>query len=227
MSKRSRDIILGRLKNALPQRAYKAQAPNGALEPRWIEPATSWESLFNKLASLSAVVGIARAKGEVQRFLEQLTKKNQVKKAILTSDPLLERADIAHLLQGMGVMVQKIPSTGPGHVEACSKADLGVTAADAIVDESGSLILRAAQGSERAPSLLPPVHMAVIDSKNRVARVRDLVGVLRKWGVESPERILPSAVYLITGPSRTADIEFTLILGAHGPKALYVLILDY
>lgn len=229
MSKRSKQLILDRLKGGLPLRSFKAQVTTTkALGLQWLDTNTSLDSLINILTSLSAVVRIARARKEVQSFLKDLIIKNQIKKAVLSVDPLLERAGITtHLLGEMGVAVQKGPNSGPGFVKTCSQADLGITTADAMVDESGSLIIRAKQGNERALSLLPPVHVAVIEAKRRVARVSDLVGLLRSWKDESPDNLLPSAVHLITGPSRTADIEFTLVLGAHGPRILHVLILDF
>ena len=93
-----------------------------------------------------------------------------------------------------------------------------------MIAESGGLLVKAQKGRERSSSLLPPIHLAVISPEQRLQSVFDLVPLWRKWLRE--EGKLPSGIGIITGPSRTADIELTIVLGAHGPKVLHVLALE-
>ncbi len=89
---------------------------------------------------------------------------------------------------------------------------MGVTGADAALPETGTLVLRASAEHSQVVSLLPRVHLAIV----RPAALRaDLHAVLDE--VKGDAR-----VHFVTGPSRTADIEKTLAIGVHGPKALYV-----
>ncbi|MBK8096527.1 MAG: LUD domain-containing protein [Planctomycetes bacterium] len=96
--------------------------------------------------------------------------------------------------------------------------DVGVTSAWLGIAETGTLVLRSDLERSRQASLVPPVHVALLDS-------RRLVGTLGAALQQLP-RPLPPAVTFVTGPSRTADIELQLVVGVHGPKALHVVLLD-
>lgn len=96
--------------------------------------------------------------------------------------------------------------------------DAGVTDAYAAVAETGSLVVRASAGHGRALSLVPPIHVAILEPKNFVPDLVDLFHKLSADGVASGTSI-------ITGPSRTADIEMSLVVGVHGPTVVKVFIL--
>lgn len=95
--------------------------------------------------------------------------------------------------------------------------DVGVTTAWLGIAETGTLVLRSDLERSRQASLVPPVHVALLDS-------RRLVGTLGAALAELP-RPLPPAVTFVTGPSRTADIELQLVVGVHGPKSLHVVLI--
>jgi L-lactate dehydrogenase complex protein LldG len=96
---------------------------------------------------------------------------------------------------------------------------VGLTGAFAAVAASGTVLLASGAGRGRLPSLLPPVHIAVI-------RARDLYPTLEAAMKAHPSVVAEASnVVCITGPSRTADIEMTLTHGVHGPKHLHVVIL--
>jgi L-lactate dehydrogenase complex protein LldG len=97
-------------------------------------------------------------------------------------------------------------------------AALGITGVYAALAETGSLVLAGGE-SNRRPSLLPPIHLAIIKQGQLVANWEEL---LSRFSVAALApvvggRDLPQAITLITGPSRTADIELTLCRGVHGP----------
>ncbi len=100
--------------------------------------------------------------------------------------------------------------------------DAGITTCEFLVARSGSIIVSSKQASGRRLVVFPPVHIVIAFSDQIVPHVKDtLLGLREKYGSR-----LPSQITTITGPSRTADIEKTLILGAHGPKEVYVLLTD-
>lgn len=101
-----------------------------------------------------------------------------------------------------------------------AKAELGVTGADLGIALSGSLVLKSDPQRGRAVSLLPPRHLSFIEA----SKLRDnLFEVLDEVsGLDT----LPAAVEVITGPSRTSDIEMDLSIGVHGPIEVYVLVID-
>jgi L-lactate dehydrogenase complex protein LldG len=103
-------------------------------------------------------------------------------------------------------------------LETC---EAGITACDALVAQTGSILLTSASAGGRALSVLPPHHV-VIARANQI--VPDLSDALR----QARQRYAPhwpSCLSFITGPSRTGDIERILVLGAHGPKKLSVLLI--
>lgn len=96
--------------------------------------------------------------------------------------------------------------------------DLGVTGADAGLAESGSLVLLHGKGRPRMASLIPEVHIALLD-------VSLIERTLVHWAHRHPGTVFESAnMVMVTGPSRTADIEQQLNLGVHGPRHLHVVL---
>jgi L-lactate utilization protein LutC len=104
-----------------------------------------------------------------------------------------------------------------------SEADIGVSGIDYALADTGTLVLLTGEGQARSISLLPPVHIAVVNPDQIVSGLDDLFALARS---ERKDKQLPSAVTFITGPSRTADIELTLVIGVHGPQELHVVILE-
>ncbi|HEX5873915.1 MAG TPA: lactate utilization protein [Pyrinomonadaceae bacterium] len=96
--------------------------------------------------------------------------------------------------------------------------DVGISTAQAAIAETGTLILDSACERHRLVSLVPPVHIAIVNASTICDTLSDALALLRKDKEISP------AVTFITGPSRTADIELTLAIGVHGPQELYVIV---
>ena len=98
----------------------------------------------------------------------------------------------------------------------CAQAELGVSGADAALAETGTIVLRSGPGRSRLATLLPPVHLALVP-------VERLQPDLFTWTASRAGR-LPAGVTLVSGPSKTADIEQTLAIGVHGPKRFIVVL---
>lgn len=118
-----------------------------------------------------------------------------------------------------GAIITWVDSKSVGH-EGWENFDLGITLAESLVTESGTIVVSAAL-SGRALSVLPPIHLVIATADQLVPDLDTAIARLRK---RYPDR-LPSSFSFISGPSRTADIEKILVLGAHGPKRLAVLLL--
>jgi len=96
--------------------------------------------------------------------------------------------------------------------------DAGITSVRAGVAETGAVVLWPTSYEPRLMSLVPPVHVAVLDADTIYNSLAEMMAVER-WADGMPTNAL-----LISGPSKTADIEFTLVFGVHGPKELVLLI---
>ena len=101
--------------------------------------------------------------------------------------------------------------------EACAGADIGISSAAAALAETGTLVLHSGPERSRLATLLPPIHVAIVPQER-------LVTDLFAWQVSQADA-LPSNITLVSGPSKTADIEQTLAVGMHGPKRLVVILL--
>ena len=102
------------------------------------------------------------------------------------------------------------------------QADLGVTGCDCLLARTGSIAVCTRSAGGRALSVLPPVHL-VIARRDQI--VADLTAALALWQ-QRYDRHWPSNLCVITGPSRTGDIEKILVMGAHGPKRLVLYFTD-
>lgn len=104
-------------------------------------------------------------------------------------------------------------------VHALEKCDAGITECDALVAQTGSVLVSSRSAGGRALSVLPPHHVVLARREQLVPDLTAAFALVRKK--YAPD--YPSMLSFITGPSRTGDIERILVLGAHGPKQLTVL----
>jgi len=128
--------------------------------------------------------------------------------------------DTDSLLQGIGLPVVR---TEKGYaIDDLESCDAGVTGCEVLVAQTGGIMVSVETAGGRALSVLPPHHVVIARTSQMVP---DLTAafehVKRKYGKQ-----FPSFLSFITGPSRTGDIERILVLGAHGPKRLTVLLID-
>ena len=130
---------------------------------------------------------------------------------------LLEREAITHS-QWVPTMFQRLLALPAERRAASLAADLGITAADFAIAETGSVVVQSRRGQERMASLLPKVHLAVVEPAMIVPDLFDLFTRLEQHGLDQ----LPSNLTLITGPSKTGDLELRLVTGVHGPRAWHV-----
>ncbi len=105
-----------------------------------------------------------------------------------------------------------------------ASALIGVTSADYCIAETATLVIKSRVGQPRCVSLLPSVHIAVIRLEQILVNLKELYTLL-KWDPDEQSEGLTECLTFITGPSKTADIEATLVQGAHGPRELYLFVL--
>jgi len=102
------------------------------------------------------------------------------------------------------------------------QAEVGFTLCEALIARNGSILLSNAGMAGRRLSIYPPVHIVLAYTSQILTDLKDGFKLIKnKYGNQ-----LPSMITNVTGPSRTADIEKTLVMGAHGPKELFVFLLE-
>ena len=201
--------VLGAVRRALERPAGAAVPERPAiLPPRTAGPVEG--EIDRLLEEVRALAGVAARvpPAEVEGSLATLVEEERIARATLWSTPRIAELRLADRLSALGVDL--VPSTaGKADLARC---DLGVTEADFALPETGTIGLLSSRDKPREVSLLPRVHLAVMgpqalrpDLHQAFAEARD-----------------HHYLILISGPSRTADIELTLTLGVHGPRALHL-----
>jgi L-lactate dehydrogenase complex protein LldG len=141
------------------------------------------------------------------------------KRIAMPESAFLEKVGLYKGLKAAGLEVRK---WGEMTLDEVYDADCGVTDVYCAVAETGSLVIRSSPEHGRALSLVPNVHVAILEPKNFVA---DLVDLFEKM---KADRVAEAggATHIITGPSKTADIEMNLVVGVHGPRIVQLFLLQ-
>jgi L-lactate dehydrogenase complex protein LldG len=223
-----REDILGRIREALRMPAPRAHdgkhagagVPASQAQPRAWLPAVPPDAegrlaLFQKnCAQLRTDLRLVAGAKEAAEALASLREAHHWTVAGAHHHPLLDR--IVPALGLDTLYAEQRPE--PKSLERCS---VGITACDALVAQTGSILLTARSAGGRALSVLPPHHVVVAEAGQLVPDLPAAFDLLySRYGDR-----YPSFATFITGPSRTGDIERILVLGAHGPRNLTVILI--
>ena len=137
---------------------------------------------------------------------------------------LTTSAKLASIFCNEKEIKQKLTNSGFSNFSATDIAscDASITGCELLIARTGSLIMSSAQQSGRTVSVYAPVHICVAYTHQLVYDIKEGLQILK----EKFAGKLPSLITMATGPSRTADIEKTLVVGVHGPKEVYVFLID-
>jgi len=219
----SRDAFLARVRLAAEQgRPYRVHTRE---VPENIGYIGASGDLVKRFAmEVNAVGGEAVVVSDLEaaaRELHRLLAEVGARSAVCWKHDLLERLGLRQLLVGPGVSLHdyeslaKLPSDEQRRtLLAC---DVGITSCDCAIAETGTLMVLARPGQERVASLLPPMHVAIVERRQIVPDLVDAIELLKPT--------LPSNVTFITGPSKTGDIELQLTTGVHGPGKWRVIVI--
>jgi L-lactate dehydrogenase complex protein LldG len=215
MSMSAREDIMQRIRAALGRGAPLADWQSAAMRetlashPRGPLPAMDWELLprFKERAEgLSSTVDAVASPAEVPAAVRRYLSGNAL--------PLKGACwpELAQLpWSGAGLQMQPRPANGEDKV--------GVTGVYCGIAETGTLMLLSGERTDLATSLLPDTHIAVVRASRIVRSLEDGWDLLRR-----EHGRLPRQVAFVSGPSRTADIEMTLVLGIHGPYRVHIIL---
>ncbi len=211
MPESSRDIVLRRIREALRQPVPLKPAPDFTAP---LHPPALGDLAVAFAESFVRVGGQLYFCESDEHFYDQLFvyKKERELERLFVWEPELKK-----LLHAGGLVFQQDETDFLAH------ADAGLTTCEALVARTGSVLVSAATSSGRRLSIYPDQHLVFARTSQVVADIGDALRRLQAH--YSPDQ-LPSMISLTTGPSRTADIEKTLVLGAHGPRSLALFLLD-
>jgi L-lactate dehydrogenase complex protein LldG len=172
--------------------------------------------LFVKTAKENSVLAEMTSVDELSEKLITFLQERKAKRIALPVSPLLEKLSIAKTLQNNGFDVKQCDQLT---LDELYDFDAGISDVYAAVAEIGGLVVQASPQHGRALSLVPPIHVAIVEPKNLLA---DLVDLFQKMSVAPSS----TSTTIITGPSKTSDIEMNLVVGVHGPVVVKVFVLQ-
>lgn len=165
---------------------------------------------------------------EALGYLSSVMTQLGVRRAVRSTEDVFQQLAVDSILQRPGIETTIIAQNENRSRETLRQemidADIGITGADYAVAETGSVVVLPRVGLSRLVSLAPPVHLALVRPQDVVDTLDD-VFLLRRLDYYRNGRDMGSYLNFITGPSRTADIEQTLVVGVHGPKEVHMIIL--
>lgn len=219
----SRDAILGRVRKALHKTgtdtaaradaeaylAARAQGPRPAIPADlvacFLQRATDMSSTVERIASRTEIPAA------VARYLDALELPPEL--AEQKSHAGVCWPEFADLdWNGAGLTIEARPTVGHDR--------LGITGSFCAIAETGTLVFTTGAATPTATALLPDTHIAVIRADRVVSGMEEAFALVR-----NEHGGMPRAMNMISGPSRTGDIEQTIVLGAHGPFRVHILIL--
>ncbi len=233
-----REQMLERIRKALG-RPLQVSSPVGEIRPELgaVMPPIAEDLVSRFEAELSKVAGTAYRAAtphELEEIIRTILVGSQATAVVLSRNPLLAQLGLEERLRAWGRSVAVYPGIsaateggyeGDGFREQCFSATVGITGADFVLAETGSLVLSSRMEGSQLVSLAPPVHVALY-RRNQV--FGSLEEVLEQLPV-SRDPDLPTAgrsVVFISGTSRTADIEQILIRGVHGPGEVHAILVE-
>jgi L-lactate dehydrogenase complex protein LldG len=210
----ARDQILGAIRTELGRAGSATPAPLSAPLLRSPQLARNlYVSLFvRSLENLAGKVFVVPNPEAVPSVLSDLLKSKQ---AVASNAPFLKTCGVASFEQVRWGFTDREALR-----QACATADIGITSVDYALAETGSFVMFSSPAEARLISLLPPAHLAIIPRSRILANLDALLATVPLPAEQT------SSMVLITGGSRTADIEQILIRGVHGPGEVYAVIVE-
>jgi L-lactate dehydrogenase complex protein LldG len=149
------------------------------------------------------------------------------KRVVAWQHPLIESLNLPGALsdQGVPVFFTDLQKTDEDSLrQGIIDSYIGITSADFCMADTATLVMRTRPGQARSVSLVPAIHIAVVEFNRIIADLKELYALL-KWDPQESKEGVTNCMTFISGPSKTADIEATMVHGAHGPREVHVFVL--
>lgn len=217
----ARDAILGKVRTSL---GGDAEARRAAVEARLKRAPAGVIPARGQLAPAARATLFAEMAGKVHATVQRLKKADDVPKAV--AQYLREHNLPASVRMGYDKRLMALPWAKQRHMEVKYGAsdgddETGVSFATAGIAETGTLVMTSGAANPTTINFLPEHHIVVIEASDIEG---DLEATLAKVRRAAGKAGMPRTVNLITGPSKSGDIEQKIVLGAHGPRALHIIV---
>lgn len=216
-----REILSSIREHLAASKRFDAQAVHSEIAQRVARPnlakddhdGTVIELFRQALEAVSGHCSIVQTIDEAARVVQEIVDARRVRSVAVSDSNLIKR-----VLGRLKTEAAFLDAPNQAELFDC---DLGITAAQWAIAETGTLVLESERERHRLASLVPPVHVAIIEASRIQQRMADVLELIK-----NSDAGLSRTVTFITGPSRTSDIELTLAIGVHGPGELHVIVID-
>jgi L-lactate dehydrogenase complex protein LldG len=168
--------------------------------------------------------------GQVVEIVAEICRSVGASEVALSDSGFIAEMNLPEQLTAQGVSIFMPDTVLSDHeqiVARLANCGVGLTAVDYAIAETGTIVLSSDEQNALLVSLLPAVHIALVRASQIAASLDEVISKIGKERIGRLDSNGPSrSVTLITGPSRTSDVELVLSIGVHGPKELHVVILD-
>ena len=215
MTNEARQAILGSIRTHLaasvPEENHENLLQNPVILSKTPSTISVIEFFKQNLELVNGRCIVANNDTDIADALTRIITDRKAERLAISDNPEVER-----LLHLTDLEIEELGIAPNAH--DIFRFDVGLTTVQAAIAETGTLVLVSIHERHRLVSLVPPVHIAIVDASKICQTLADALTFIRK------EKEISPAVTFITGPSRTADIELTLTIGVHGPQELYVIV---
>ncbi len=189
--------------------------------------------LLDRMAETAALRGwnVQRCDGaeEALDYVTSLARSLGATSVARSEQEVFETVPVDAAVAGAGGLCWPAVYDGPSSRtevrQRLAESDMGITGADYAIAETGSVVVLPRRGLSRLVSVVPPVHLAIVRPSDLLGTLDDLFALRRLEHVRNGGD-MGSYLNFITGPSRTADIEQTIVVGVHGPREVHMVLLD-
>jgi L-lactate dehydrogenase complex protein LldG len=222
----TRELFLDRVRQAARAgQAYSVHVHDVPPETGYVGAAGDvCEALAREVDAVGGLAYVVDDYASAREVLTRLLTEANAKTALCWKHPVLDELALAELLAGLNIHRHDYDSLAmlalPQQRSDALACDVGITSVERAIAETGTLMMWSRPGRERIASLLPPLHIAIVHESQIVPDLFDAIGLLIDGGPGQ----MPSNVTLITGPSKTGDIELQLTTGVHGPGKWRVIV---
>jgi L-lactate dehydrogenase complex protein LldG len=209
----SREHVLNKVRTALGRSAgqFVEDPPPVRLTAVETDVTERIEAFSRRIQALAGKIYLAASAEEARGYVDSVI---AGRTAVASNAPLLRECGLTDLAGvESGFYDRELLRTN------CANAACGITSADYALAETGSLVMLSSAQEARMISLLPPVHIALVARDRLLSGLDELLTILPRPAEQT------SSMVLITGPSRTADIEQILVRGVHGPGEIHVIVI--
>lgn len=206
-SNTSREIILSKIKKSMEEGRDFPIPPHDTDSSVFPVPENLLTTFVEELNTIGGNVVVESSLQQLVQEFEKICKSKEID-SVFCIDPILQEALSASTLEVNS------------DENSFKTLEVGVTRCEFLISRTGTIVVSSAHPSGRRLNVFPPIHVVFAKASQLLAFPDDaLLRLGEKYGED-----FPSLVSFITGASRTADIEKTLVMGAHGPKELFVFI---